>query len=127
MTPIENRVELHGVITSERSEKRSTAEAYRMVDTAKCSVGIGRVGGAVRMAAALERGDFDTVCREAYNIFGDACGYPDDVRKLLLSLGAPFVLMSGAGPSVVALTESAGEADNLLSELKNCGCTAYGF
>ena len=125
MTPIENKIGLHGVITAERAEKKSTAEAYRLVDAAKCCSS--PEYSAADMATALEAGNFDAVCRSAYNVFGEACGYPDDVRRRLRALGAPFVLMSGAGPSVVALTESAAAARNIAEIIMKDGCFAYSF
>jgi len=126
MTKIDNRLEFHGIITSEAAEKKSTAEAYRAIDTAKCSL-VPAQNSAVKMAAALEEGDFETVCREAYNVFGEVCGYPDDVRKYLRALGAPFVLMSGAGPSVIALVERKSDADILYEKVVEYGCKAYSF
>ncbi len=125
ITPIDNAVKFHGLITSERAEKRSTAAAYRAVDRAMCS--IVKDKSAVRMAKALERGDFEAVCREAYNIFGEACGYPRGARRLLEEAGAPFVLMSGAGPSVVALTETEDGARRLAKILKNNGYDSFSF
>ena len=109
MTPIDSKIELHGVVTSERAEKRSTADAYRAVDLALCS--IKKTGDAASMARAMEAGDFDSLCKNAYNVFGEAGLYPEDARNLLKGEGAPFVLMSGAGPSVVALTATAKDAE----------------
>lgn len=123
--PIDNKIDFHGLITSERTRKRSTAEAYRLVDEAKCS--LCREDGAERMAQALEAGDFDGVCREAYNVFGKACGYPDGARALLSSFGAPFVLMSGAGPAVVALTKSFEDAKDLKNKLEKEGYSSFVF
>ena len=125
MTPIDNAVKFHGLITSERAEKKSTAAAYRAVDEAMCS--LVKDKSAVRMAKALEAGAFDAVCEEAYNIFGDACGYPDDARRLLKKLGAPFVLMSGAGPSVVALTQTREQADALADKMIDEGYKVFSF
>ena len=125
ITPIDNAIEFHGLITSERAEKKSTAAAYRAVDEAMCS--LVKDKSAVRMAKALEAGAFDAVCREAYNIFGDACGYPDDARRLLKKLGAPFALMSGAGPAVVALTQTKEQADALADKMKDEGYKVFNF
>ena len=125
ITPINNAVEFHGIITAEHAEKRSTAAAYRAVDVAICS--LVKDKSAVRMAKALEAGAFEAVCEEAYNIFGDACGYPDEARRLLKESGAPFVLMSGAGPSVVALTETRREADSLKKMMNEKGYEAFCF
>ena len=109
MTPIDSKIELHGVVTSERAEKRSTADAYRAVDLALCRVN--KTGDAASMARAMEAGDFDSLCKNAYNVFGEAGLYPEDARNLLKGEGAPFVLMSGAGPSVVALARTKEEAE----------------
>ncbi len=125
ITPINNAVEFHGLITSERAEKKSTAAAYRAVDEATCSLVKNK--SAVRMAKTLEAGVFDAVCDEAFNIFGDVCGYPDDARRLLKKLGAPFVLMSGAGPSVVALTQTREQADALADKMNKEGYTVFNF
>lgn len=127
MIKIDNKIAFHGLITSEKAEKRSTAEAYRLVDCAKCSVISCRPKSAEEMACAMERGDFEALCREAYNVFGEACGYPDGARRLLSENGAPFVLMSGAGPSVVALTESAEEAALLGEIIEKEGYRAFCF
>ncbi len=125
ITPIKNAVKFHGVITSERAEKRSTGDAYRAVDRAMCS--LVRDRSAVRMAKALEAGAFDAMCREAYNVFGEACGYPDDARRRLAELGAPFVLMSGAGPAVVALTETNELAAALTDKMNGEGYKVFNF
>ena len=61
--------------------------------------------------SSWEAGDFDSLCENAYNVFGEAGLYPTDVRDALRALGAPFVLMSGAGPSVVALARTKEEAE----------------
>lgn len=126
MTPVESKIEFHGVITSEKAEKASTAEAYRAVDRAKCSVP-GAKASAADMASSLERGDFPAVCEAAYNVFGEAGIYPTDVREFLTSLGAPFVLMSGAGPSVVALTESFDGAKRIAARLSEKNCKYFVF
>ena len=125
MTPIDNAVEFHGIITSEKAEKKSTAAAYRAVDEAMCS--LVKDKSAVRMAKALEAGALDAVCDEAFNIFGDVCGYPDDARRLLKEFGAPFVLMSGAGPSVVALTQTKEQADALAVKMNEEGYKVFNF
>ena len=125
MTPIDNKIEFHGIITAEDAKKKSTGDAYRAADAAMCS--LVREKSAVRMAKALEAGAFYAVCEEAYNIFGDACGYPDDARRLLKELGAPFVLMSGAGPSVVALVETESDADSLKEKMIKKGYEAFSF
>ena len=125
ITPIENKIELHGVVTAEEAEKRSTADAYLAVDRAMCSVC--KRGDAVRAAVALENGDFDGLCLAAWNVFGEAGLYPEDVRELLKSSGAPFVLMSGAGPSVVALTRTYDGAKRLEAALVSRGLFAYAF
>ena len=125
MTPIDVKMELHGVITSEKAEKRSTRDAYRMVDEAMCRIRPKYT--AADMATALEAGDVDALGERAYNVFSKACGYPDDARRLLRSLGAPFVLMSGAGPSVVALTYGANDSSEIRKELIDKGFTAFSF
>ena len=125
MTPIKNAVGFHGIITSERAEKKSTGAAYRAVDEAMCS--LVKDKSAVRMAKALEAGAFDAFCEEAFNIFGDVCGYPDEARRLLKELGAPFVLMSGAGPSVVALVETEAEAVSLAEKMNLEGYKVFNF
>ena len=125
ITPIDNAIEFHGLITSERAEKKSTAAAYRAVDEAMCS--LVKDKSAVRMAKALEAGALDAVCDEAFNIFGDVCGYPDEARRLLKKLGAPFALMSGAGPAVVALTETKEQAAALAEKMKNEGYKVFNF
>ncbi|MBR6918581.1 MAG: 4-(cytidine 5'-diphospho)-2-C-methyl-D-erythritol kinase [Clostridia bacterium] len=126
ITKIDNKLTLHGIITSEKAEKKSTADAYRLVDESMCS-SRSPEHGAVSMAKALEAGSFEGVFREAYNVFGEACKYPTEARDLLRSLGAPFVLMSGAGPSVVALTESESDAGRFGAELEKQGYNSFIF
>lgn len=125
MTPIACALELHGLVTSERAEKRSTADAYRMVDEAKCR--LSPQASAADAADALEAGDLDALAKCAYNIFGEACGYPTAAREILSSLGAPFVLMSGAGPSVVALVKSKKDAESLGAKLKKYNYDSFCF
>ena len=125
MTPIDSKIALHGVVTSERAEKKSTADAYRAVDLALCRVRA--TGDAASMARAMESGDFDALCENAYNVFGEANLYPTDARDLLKGSGAPFVLMSGAGPSVVALTRTAEEAEKYHTLLISQGFSSILF
>ena len=111
MTKIDSKIALHGIVTAELSEKKSTADAYRAVDKTLCRVK--KQGDAASMARAMEAGDFAGVCENAYNVFGEAGLYPTDARDELRALGAPFVLLTGSGPSVVALTESGEGAKSL--------------
>ena len=126
ITKIDSKITLHGVIISENAEKKSTAEAYAAADRAMCSLNK-RTDGAVNMASYLEAGDFDAALGEAYNVFAEAGIYPDDARKLLLSLGARHVVMSGAGPSVAAYVETEEKASRLYNEVTARGIKALLF
>lgn len=126
ITKIDSKITLHGVIITENAEKKSTAEAYAAADRAMCSLNK-RTDGAVNMASYLEAGDFDAALGEAYNVFAEAGIYPDDARKLLLSLGARHVVMSGAGPSVAAYVATEEKASRLYNEVTARGIKALLF
>ncbi len=81
-----------------------------------------------RAEAALMGGDIEGVCRHTYNIFEDVQCDRDDIKQikqLMLAAGAMTAMMSGSGPSVFGIFDSADNALLAVMLLEQQGYTAY--
>ena len=92
-------------------EKMSTAEAYSRIDMLTDTV----TPPLADMTKALAEGDVDAMARAMYNVFESVLCDGSEVhaiRSALLNTGAKAVMMSGSGPSVFAIYDSVGQAEN---------------
>ena len=101
----------------------STPEAYRLCDEAgiiPCGCAVGEVIEALQNGSIPEKlhNDFESVILPQNERAAD-------VKRLLSSLGASAVQMSGSGPTVFGLYESREECENAAEMINKHGCRAY--
>lgn len=74
------------------------------------------------MVRAIERQDFNAVCRKLENVMEPAtfelAPEVETIKERLIQFGAEGTVMSGSGPTVFSLTKSQSKADRLYNGLK---------
>ena len=93
----------------------STAEAYAAADNTHLYR-----PDSMRMLDACEKGDFEGICKYAGNVFEQVIEVADRVefKRIMRSNGCSLCQMSGSGPTVFALFDDEGSANNCANELK---------
>lgn len=93
----------------------STAEAYAAAD----STHLYRPDS-MRMLDACEKGDFESICKYAGNVFEQVIEVADRVefKRIMRENGCSLCQMSGSGPTVFALFENKENAEKCAEELK---------
>ena len=96
----------------------STAWAYGRYDAQKAV----RHPDTEKMLAAIGAGDRSCICRELCNVLESVTieehGEIRRLKERMLEQGALAAMMSGSGPTVFALMESEGAAQNLAKKLR---------
>lgn len=81
------------------------------------------------VCAAYERRDYRAICENAFNLFEEVVlpshSRAAQLKKLLTDNGADASLLSGSGPSVVALFNKQDRAECAASALRACGIKAW--
>ncbi|MBE6771252.1 MAG: 4-(cytidine 5'-diphospho)-2-C-methyl-D-erythritol kinase [Ruminococcaceae bacterium] len=94
----------------------STAEAYAAADNTYLYR-----PDSMRMLDACEKGDFESICKYAGNVFEQVIEVPERVefKRIMRKNGASLCQMSGSGPTVFAVFEKKEDAENCANEIKN--------
>lgn len=96
----------------------STADIYGRLKAAE----IQHHPSAAAMRRALERGDFQAMCEQLGNVLEEVTIplYPEvqQIKSLMLKLGADGVLMSGSGPTVFALINKQSKVTRIYNGLR---------
>lgn len=93
----------------------STAEAYAAADNTYLYK-----PDSMRMLDACEKGDFDSMCKYAGNVFEQVIEVPErvELKRVMRKHGASLCQMSGSGPTVFALFTEKERAEKCAEELK---------
>lgn len=97
----------------------STARAYGDFDSASFIYHPNKVG----MLDAAANADFESICRQAGNVFEQTIEVPERVRikSIMRRHGSSLAQMSGSGPTVFGLFESESDAEKCRAELEKSG------
>ena len=119
ITPLQAIQNLHLVIVNS-GESVSTPEAFKMLDQSYddfYSPALKK--GKNDFITSISKGEVDSL----YNIFEDVilpqCKRANMAKKELMTLGAKNVLMSGSGPTVFGVFDSAESAEIAFEKIKN--------
>lgn len=93
----------------------STAEAYSAADNTYIYH-----PDCMRMLDACEKGEFESICKYAGNVFEQVIEVPDRVeyKRIMRKHGASLCQMSGSGPTVFAIFENKDDAESCAEELR---------
>ena len=127
MTRLDDNLRLHTVIAVAR-EHVSTPQAYTALDEKYGDfTAVHECGTLSNVTNAAKTGKLPAT--PLYNIFESVvlpiCPGASDIKEKMLSLGATHALMSGSGPSVFGIFESAAAAQSAQKVLIDFGYTAY--
>jgi 4-diphosphocytidyl-2-C-methyl-D-erythritol kinase len=125
--PLKNEDELH-VLIAKTDENVSTPIAYSVLDKQYADFKDERKNdGRKAILTDLKNGNYNRL----YNIFDEPvlcqCPKAKKVKETMLSLGASVALMSGSGPSVFGIFESAEALEKAREIIENDFCEARLF
>ncbi|MBE6827234.1 MAG: 4-(cytidine 5'-diphospho)-2-C-methyl-D-erythritol kinase [Ruminococcaceae bacterium] len=94
----------------------STKSAYKQLDEAEYL----RHGDGMNMLYAVKNGDFEMMCKKAYNVFEQVIEVPmrPHIKATMKKHGAKIALMSGSGPTVYGVFADRENAESCAGELK---------
>ncbi len=100
----------------------STKEAYGAFDNADNILHPDNAA----IISAMQRGDFDALCRESQNVFEQVIEIPElaEIRSIISERGASLTRMSGSGPTVFGLFTDEEKARLAEKSLKESGICA---
>ncbi len=106
-------------VLSLAGEKQSTAQMYRMIDSAP------QLNPYTdKMISAIENKDITAVAKVLSNAFGTVCDY--SALKSDFEKTSPLgVSLSGSGPTVFAVYKNSKDADTAANQLESIGKTVY--
>lgn len=111
------------VVVASSGESVSTPWAYKRMDAVPLAA-----PGYAPLLGALDAGDTDGVLSSMYNAFEEVilplCPSAAQCREILLSSRADAVMMSGSGPTVIALYHEENAAHIAAQELQKAGFSA---
>jgi len=118
ITPIA-KAENYPIVIIKDKKKLSTGFMYGELDKKE-----NKVFKTKNMIKAIENNDISSICDNVSNAFLSVCDIKEE-EKLLLSLGALGVGLSGSGPSVYGIFKDENTAKLCFEELKITGHNVY--
>ena len=119
----------YNVVIARGGEGVSTPAAYKALDEMYGDGLADKFADVNKTIDALDKRDIESLAKSMYNVFEDVvlgthscAGY---LKNKLDELGAVKAMMSGSGPAVFALFDSAEKAENAAEALRSEGYKAY--